>query len=142
MGKVEISSKAFSLLKEASNRERKKRFSEAFNWAEKEQMRIGCIAEPINIKIDPDDMYKVENGCIMSIFLDEELRKVILRRDWLKTGEVKYNTLSYNNFQKISVAAPKSVNFMLENAVKLYYYFDGPDGGVTKFCPDNWDSWV
>ncbi|MBR2994062.1 hypothetical protein IKF43_01540 [Candidatus Saccharibacteria bacterium] len=115
---------------------RKKEKHDAFVWAMSEQERLGCIAEPLSLNFERDDMDCDKDGCVISIFQDDDTGKVVLRRDWMSDMGVKYDLIV--NFPEIKKRAPRSVNFMLENAIKLYRYYDGPNGGVTRKVDHCW----
>ena len=55
----------------------------AYDWAVKEQARMGSMAEPINLKFESDFLTTDRDNCIASIFYDQESNKALLRRDWL-----------------------------------------------------------
>lgn len=116
--------------------EKKRRTRAVFEWAVNEQARMGLTAEPIRLTAKQDNMTGDPLGCIISIFYDEESGKALLRRDWLNDMGVKYNLLT--NFDEIRRIAPKSVQHMMENATRIYEYYDGPYGGITRDVDYAW----
>ena len=108
----------------------------AYDWAVKEQERMGCMAEPISLKFDSDFLTSDRDSCIVSIFYDQTTKKAILRRDWLDDMGIKYNILT--NLDEIRQVAPKSAAHMLSNGMKLFRYYDGHTGGVTRKMEKEW----
>lgn len=102
----------------------------------KSEWRMGCMAEPIYLEFESDSLTTDRNNCIVSIFYDQESNKALLRRDWLDEMGIKYNILT--NLDEIKKVAPKSVEHMLHNGTKLYRYYDGPNGGVTRRLDKEW----
>lgn len=107
---------------------------QAYDWAVKEQKRLGCMAEPIQLDFKSDFLTEDRFNCIVSVFCDQE--KVIMRRDWLDDMGIKYNILT--NYEEIKRVAPLSAAHMLNNGIKLYRYYDGPTGGVTRHLKKEW----
>ena len=108
----------------------------AYDWAVKEQERMGCMAEPISLKFDSDFLTSDRDSCIVSVFYDLATKKAILRRDWFDDMGIKYNILT--NLDEIKETAPMSATHMLNNGIKLYRYYDGPAGGVTRKLKKEW----
>ena len=108
----------------------------AYEWAVKEQERMGCMAEPVSLSFKSDFLTTDSVGCIVSVFYDQKRDKAILRRDWLDDMGIKYNILT--NFGEIKRIAPKSAAHMLDNGIKLYRYYDGANGGVTRRMQKEW----
>lgn len=108
----------------------------AYDWAVKEQERMGCMAEPISLEFESDSLTTDRNSCIVSVFYDRESGKALLRRDWLDDMGIKYNILT--NLDEIKMIAPMSAEHMLDNGVKLYRYYDGPIGGMTRKMRKEW----
>lgn len=102
----------------------------AYKWALREQERLGCAAEHMVLTFESDCLDHDKDCCIVSLFLSDGSDDVILRRDWLDEASIKYNVL--DNFDEIMEVAPNSVKHMKENGVKLYHYYDGPKGGITR----------
>lgn len=94
------------------------------------------MAEPIALKLKSDTLTTDIDDCIISIFYNEENGKAILRRDWFDDMGIKYNILT--NLSEIKRIAPKSAAHMLDNGLKLYRYYDGPAGGVTRKMKKEW----
>ena len=108
----------------------------AYGWAVREQERMGCMAEPTSLEFDSDFLTRDMDGCIISVFFDRATKRAILRRDWLDVMGIKYNILT--NLDEIKEIAPKSAAHMLNNGIKLYRYFDGPTGGITRKVNKEW----
>jgi hypothetical protein len=108
----------------------------AYDWAVREQERMGCMAEPISLEFDSDFLTRDMDDCIISVFFNRATKKAILRRDWLDVMGIKYNILT--NLDEIKKIAPKSAEHMLDNGIKLYRYYDGPTGGVTRKVKKEW----
>lgn len=108
----------------------------AYDWAIREQERMGCMAEPISLKFESDFLTTDRDNCIVSIFYNQESGKAILRRDWLDDMGIKYNILT--NLPEIRRVAPMSTEHMLDNGTKIYRYYDGPAGGVTRRMKKEW----
>lgn len=108
----------------------------AYDWAKREQERMGCMAEPISLKFESDFLTVDRDSCVVSVFYDRKTGKAILRRDWLDDMGIKYNILT--NLNEIKEIAPMSASHMLNNGIKLYRYYDGPIGGVTRKMEKEW----
>ena len=108
----------------------------AYDWAVREQQRLGCIAEPIFLEFDSDCLTSDRDSCVASVFYDYKTKKAILRRDWLDDMGIKDNILT--NLDEIQRIAPMSAAYMLNNGIKLYRYYDGPTGGVTRKMEKEW----
>ena len=108
----------------------------AYNWAVKEQKRMGCMAEPICLTFESDCLTSDANGYIVSIFCDDDTGRALLRRDWFEEMGVKYHILT--NLDEIKRIAPKSASHLLQNGIKLYRYYDGEHGGVTRKIEKEW----
>ncbi|MBR3116015.1 hypothetical protein IKF30_02190 [Candidatus Saccharibacteria bacterium] len=108
----------------------------AYDWAIGEQKRMGCMAEPVSLEFESDFLTVDRDGCIISLFYDQKSNKAMLRRDWLDDMGIKYNILV--NLDEIKKTAPLSVAHMLENGIKVYRYYDGPTGGVTRKINKEW----
>ena len=115
---------------------KKTRQREIFAWAVSEQQRMGCMAEPIALDFKADDLVHDPPGCVVSIFYNDESGEALLRRDWLEDMGIKYNLLT--NFDEIERIAPRSVKRMLDNGAKLYAYYDGAHGGITRRTDVQW----
>lgn len=103
----------------------------AYDWALNEQARLGCMAEPFGMIVNNDAMEEYDYGdCVISVFVDSSTGKALMRRDWLGDMGIKYNLLT--NYDEIKKKAPKSARFMEENALKIYRYYDGANGGITR----------
>ena len=110
---------------------------EAYSWAVNELKRMGCNAEPLSVTFGSDCHYKDKEGdCIYSIFHNCETNHTLLRRDWFNDMSVVYDTLI--NFEEVKTASPKSVAHMLKNGIKLYQFYDGPTGGITREMDKKW----
>ena len=116
--------------------EKEKIRKRAFLWAVSEQKRLECVAEPIRLVFNRDCFDKDVDGCVASIFYDEETNKAILRRDWFDDMAVCYNIIT--NLEEIKKNAPKSASHLLDNGIKLFFYFDGQNGGITKKVNKEW----
>ena len=108
----------------------------AYDWAVKEQERMGCMAEPISLVFESDNLTTDRDNCIVSVFYNQESNKALLRRDWLDDMGIKYNILI--NLDEIKMVAPKSSVHMLHNGIKLYRYYDGANGGITRRLDKEW----
>ena len=97
---------------------------------------MGCLAEPVKLTFESDFLTTDRDSCIVSIFYDQKRDKAILRRGWLDDMGKKYNILT--NLNEIKKTAPMSVAHMLNNGIKLYRYYDGPVGGVTRKMEKEW----
>lgn len=111
-----------------------------YEWAIAEQMRMGLICDPIRLVFKSDDMDIDRNGCVLSIFVDPDSGRAIYRRDWIEDMGIRYNLLL--NFDEIRRIAPKSVAHMLKNADKIYRYYDGLHGGITRRLDYKDFAWV
>ena len=116
---------------------RSKLEQDAYLWAVKEQQRMGCKAESLSVMFGSDchDKDNVDD-CIYSLFHDYKTGRTLLRRDWLNTIFVMYDKLI--NFEEVKRLFPKSTAHMLKNGVKLYLYYDGPNGGTTRKTNKKW----
>lgn len=134
-GGIDVAAKIINLT-EVRNKNIK---SAAFRWAQSEQRRLGCVSDLIRFDVDRDWMVGVnetESDCILSIFVDDDTGRVLLRRDWLELMAVKYDILT--NLEELRNIAPKSIEHMEENAIRLYHYFDGPRGGIYRYVGKPW----
>ena len=105
---------------------------EAFEWAQNEQRRLGCFAEPVRYTFDSDWMSEDNKvNYISSVFIDSKTGNVLLRTDWPETMGLKYEMLV--NFDEIKKKAPKSAEYMTRNALRLYRYCDGKNGGTSRY---------
>ena len=104
---------------------------DAFKWAEREQKRMGITAtKTVNWKAEEDDFISDLAGCVVSIYRDEEANKTIFRRDWPDKGGVSYWELV--NFEEMKCKYPLSTQHMLNNGLRIFRYYDGANGGVTR----------
>ncbi len=108
----------------------------AFEWAVAEQARMGCMAEPISLTFESDTLTSDKKNCILSVFYDQATKKALFRRDWLDDMGIKYSILM--NLDEIRQIAPMSARHLLNNGIKLYLYYDGPSGGVTRKMQKKW----
>lgn len=103
----------------------------AFEWAVREQQRLGCTAEMTVLKFDSDFLTRNKDGCIMSLFVNPKSGQALLRRDWLDDGSVFYNSVV--NSLEVEEVAPKSASRMRQNALDIYRRFcDGPKEACRK----------
>lgn len=117
---------------------REQLLGDAYRWAVSEQQRLQIYGTPA-IMIDPCDTEGLEHDsddCVISIFRNEENGHTLMRRDWMDDQTLVYNRLV--NFRQIEQIAPKAVQHMLSNGVRLYQYFDGPNGGITRPLDRDW----
>lgn len=115
---------------------RNKNIKSAFRWAQSEQRRLGCVANLIQFDVDRDwmaDANETESDCIISVFVDDDTGRVLLRRDWLELMAVRYDILM--NFDELKHTAPKSIEHMVENGLRLYRYFGG---GPYRYIGKPW----
>ena len=93
-----------------------------YEWATKNMKELGCIADPIRIKFESDHLVEDPNGCMMSIFIDEESGVALLRRDWTDVGAVQFNVVL--NYGEIREIAPYSLKHMEDNGRRLYEFYN------------------
>lgn len=118
------------------NDKRKELLGKASKWALRERERMGMRAE--HIMIAPDNTivdYWEKDRSIVSLFYDEN-DIVVLRRDWPEDLIVRYNTV--DNYKQLRMLAPDVVRDWENNAIKIYEYYDGPKGGITR---KTWKRW-
>lgn len=108
----------------------------AYDWAVSEQKRLGITARTLNLEIVDEESIHDNNKCIFSIYADEKTDTYIFRRDWFDKNCVDYHMLG--NFQELRNTAPLSVQHLLDNGVKVYRFFDGQNGGVTRPTDKQW----
>ena len=95
-------------------------YAEAFAWALDLQKLNGWHSEPVNLIFEKGDLEESrEHGCILSLFIDRETDRVILRRDWPEDMCLKYSKLM--NFKELSEKIPEDVEKMLQNGLELYH---------------------
>ena len=103
---------------------------EAFDWSLSEQQRMEVPVRAIRLTIDDERCKNDTNDCIRSIFIDGKTGTTFLRCDWPKTGRVRYYDLV--NFYVLRYNCPKLIERLIENGIKLYRFYDGPHGGITR----------
>lgn len=106
-------------------RERERRLSEAYDWAEEWRKRHGILTSPIRMTFNNGDYVDNGDGFTISIFYDKSTGRALLRRDWEDEMAVQYNDLV--NFDEIAKIAPKSVSLMLKNGLKVKKIYDELD---------------
>ena len=98
---------------------REKIMSRAYQWAIREKNRFGITGEPMELTPDADNMWEGNYGCLISIFYDPVSKMALMRRDWLGAlAMVQYNVVK--NYELFRVIAPKSADFMENNAMRIY----------------------
>ena len=108
----------------------------AYDWAVKEQERMSIMAQPITLTFESDNLTVDSEDCVVSVFYDQETKKAILRRDWLDDMAISYLVLV--NWEDVKKTAPDSAARMLDNGIKLYRFYDGPTGGITRKMRKEW----
>ena len=113
----------------------------AYKWAKDEQKRLGCMAEPIDLNCGDKDRpelvegYYINSQCVASLFVSSDKNAVpLFIRYWLDDGGIKYNLLE--NYDELKTRWPKYTKKLLENGLKIYRYYYGPNGGITRYMPD------
>ena len=96
----------------------KKKLKDAYNWALSEQKRLGFFAQPIQLNFDEGDALTHDKKVYVSVFVDEDSKRVLMRRDWDEDLTVQYNVIV--NYDEIKNVAPNSLNELLNNGIKLY----------------------
>lgn len=118
------------------NDRRNELLSKASEWALLEMKRIGMHAEHIMIAPESNVVdYWEKDRSIVSLFYDNEDR-VVLRRDWPEELIVQYKIV--DNYRQLRLLAPDTVRDWENNAIKLYEYYDGPKGGITRKTSKRW----
>lgn len=108
----------------------------AYDWAVKEQERMNIMAQPITLTFESDNLTVDSKDCVVSVFYDQETKEAILRRDWLDDMTISYLVLV--NWEDVKKTAPDSAARMLDNGIKLYRFYDGPTGGITRKMRKEW----
>ena len=108
----------------------------AYDWAVKEQERMNIMAQPITLTFESDNLTVDSKDCVVSVFYDQETKEAILRRDWLDDMTISYLVLV--NWEDVKKTAPDSAARMLDNGIKLYRFYDGPTGGITRRMKKEW----
>jgi len=115
---------------------KEKAYQDAYVWAAAEQQRLRIYGAPIELNLRKGETMHGEDDCIISMFRDEKTGRTLLRRDWLDDQTLVYNPIT--NFAEAKRKAPEAVTQMLDNGLKLYHYFDGPHGGITRPMDHKW----
>lgn len=107
------------LLKIIVEREKEKELilSEAYDWAEGQRQMFGFIAQPLRLTFGHGDCVDDGDGFMISMFYKKSTGEALLRRDWFEKMMVQYNIIV--NYDEIAKIAPKSLNLMLQNGLKI-----------------------
>lgn len=111
---------------------------EAFDWLYRELARLGKIEYGFPSKMDRvllgwDVSIPPPEECVSSIFYDEKTDQCFFRQDWLETP--KYVTAKCQlvlNWDEFRADNPQLAERLLNNGVRLYLYYGGPNGGTTR----------
>jgi len=118
------------------NDKRKELLSKASKWALFEKDRMGMHAEHIVIAPENNvvDYWKKDRSIVSLFYGDAGI--VVLRRDWPEDLIVQYKIV--DNHKQLRMLAPDAVRDWENNAIKIYEYYDGPKGGITR---KTWKRW-
>lgn len=99
------------------NNERWQELAEAYDWALDRQRELQFMAQPVHMTFSRGDYVDDGDGFTISIFYKKSTGEALLRRDWTDRMAVSYNILT--NFDEIARIAPKSLELMLRNGLRL-----------------------
>ncbi|MBQ1373547.1 hypothetical protein IIY66_01955 [Candidatus Saccharibacteria bacterium] len=99
------------------NNERWQELAEAYDWALDRQRELQFMAQPVHMTFSRGDYVDDGDGFTISIFYKKSTGEALLRRDWTDRMAVSYNILT--NFGEIARIAPKSLELMLRNGLRL-----------------------
>ena len=113
---------------------------EAFEWVVSEQLGMGIVMEAVN---DPTNYRKLDHSkieCVISLFIDEEKGRAILRNDYLYIAGYQYYFIL--NYDEVRRKYPEEFRYLTDNAIKIFRMYDGPNGGRSRELPRAfWESW-
>ena len=98
-------------------KEKERILSEAYDWAEEQRLMFGFIAQPIRMEFNHGDYVDDGDGFMISMFYKKSTGEALLRREWFEKMIVQYNIIT--NYDEIAEIAPKSLNLMLQNGLKI-----------------------
>lgn len=113
---------------------------EAFEWAVSEQLGMGIVMEAVN---DPTNYSKLNHSkieCVISLFIDNEKGRAILRNDYLYIAAYQYFYIL--NYDEVRQKYPEEFKYLTDNAIKIYKMYDGSHGGRSRELPQSfWTTW-
>lgn len=110
---------------------------DAFKWAASELLRMDLPTESIDLIIDESEPLHDVDGCVVSIFHDDQSKVTFMRCDYPDKGGIKY--IIVNNYDYLKRNHPVALEYYTHNGLKIYRFFDGKHGGIThlsskKYC--------
>lgn len=97
---------------------KRKKYQEAFDWADSERKKLGILASPIRLEFESDMLKYNKENFMASLFYSDSLKKALLRRWWKDDMVVTYNFLV--NCDEIKKIAPKSFQELLNSGMQVY----------------------
>ena len=118
-GETVVFGKELDLFKYIFAREKKKEelLSEAYDWALERQREYGIMATFVSLTFKNGDTIDDGDGFIIALFYKKSTKEALLYREWEDRMAMAFNILT--NYDEVAKIAPKSLNRMLHNGLKI-----------------------
>ena len=91
--------------------------SDAYDWALERQREYGIMATCVQLEFKTGDTIDDGDGFIIALFYKKSTGEALLYREWEDRMMVAFNVLA--NYDEVAKTAPKSLNRMLHNGLKI-----------------------
>ena len=91
--------------------------SDAYDWALERQREYGVMATHVKLTFESGDTIDDGDGFIIALFYKKSTKEALLYREWEDRMAIAFNILT--NYDEIAKIAPKSLNRMLHNGLKV-----------------------
>lgn len=91
--------------------------SDAYDWALERQREYGIMATCVQLEFKTGDTIDDGDGFIIALFYKKSTGEALLYREWEDRMMVAFNVLA--NYDEVAKIAPKSLNRMLHNGLKI-----------------------